>query len=164
LNPALAILRRAALVVVGFGASTLAASLLAHVVMIGGTGIDGFRHLRDIAGPLWLSIPLVAVFAGTIGFVPGGLAIALAETFSIRSWMFFTVAGLGGTLVAMFAAAGVTTTFGAIGNALSGEWPPAEFGVTMPLLMLLAGAVSGLTYWVVAGRGSGDWRVSAPEP
>jgi hypothetical protein len=159
------VLRRTIAVAIGFAAACLAASLFAHVVFFIGAGVDSLTRLDEIIGPLWVSIPTAIVFSALLGFAPAGLAIALAEMRSIRSWVHFVGAGAGGGLIALVAAAGVAGTFGAITRAIAGEGLPPGFDPMMTSAIVAAGALSGGVYWLVAGRGSGNWRGPAmPAP
>lgn len=158
------IVRRLLIVGLGFAASTLAASLFAHVVFFLGAGMNNLVHLHEVVGPLWASVPMLMVISGLLGIGPAAFAIGCAEYFGFRSWAYFTLAGAGGGVLALVAAAGVSGTFGAIAAALSGKGLPAGFDPVMASLIVAAGALAGFTYWAVAGRGSGSWRFSAPAP
>jgi hypothetical protein len=166
LSPVAAILRRVLAIAAGYAAASFAASLCGHALALTQGGIGGIRGLSEIIGPIWLSLPLVAVIAGTFAGVPAGIAIAGAEIFSLRSALYFALAGAVAGAVALLMLGGVATTLSSIAAALNDLPPPpgGEVSLHMALPIVGAGVVSGLVYWAVAGRGSGRWRVSAPAP
>lgn len=167
MSPVATILRRVLAIVAGYAAASLAASLCGHALALTQGGIGGIRGLSEIIGPIWLSLPLVAVIAGTFAAVPAGIAVAAAELFSLRSALYFAFAGAVAGAVALLMLGGVSTTLGSIAAALNDRPPPpgGEVSLSMALPIVAAGVVCGLVYWFVAGRGSGNWRVStAPAP
>jgi hypothetical protein len=113
-----------------------------------------------LTGLIWLcwfglaATVLVAVFA----FVPAVLAIGFAEVAHIRSATFY---GCVGAIVAVPAfqwfAVGDDDTFRPL--PLSAAWTAAD--VSLALLIVVAGLIGGLVYWIVAGSSAGDWRPPA---
>lgn len=160
-----ALLRRVALVVVGYLAACVAASVCGHALALVQGGIDGIGGLAEAVGPLWISLPLVAVIAGTFAAMPAGISILAAEVFSLRSPFYFAFAGGVAGAVALLMLGGVTTTLNGVAAALNDQPAPAasQFSLAMALPIISAGIVCGLVYWAIAGRGSGGWRgASAP--
>jgi len=82
-------------------------------------------------------------------FAPSFIAILIAEMFSLRSVLYYTLAGgLIGALAYFMTDVGARTK-GA--------------GTVAPLMQELqwlaaAGIVAGFVYWLIAGRGAGKWR------
>lgn len=156
-----------AVVVAGYLAACLAASICGHALALFQGGIGGIGGLSEVVGPLWISLPLVAVIAGMFAVVPAGAAIVAAEAFSLRSPFYFALAGGVAGAVALLMLGGVTTTLNGIAAALNDQPPPAasQASLMMALPIVSAGIICGLVYWAIAGRGSGSWRVvSAPAP
>jgi len=93
-----------------------------------------------------------AAFTGAAVFLPLIILIALAEAFKIRSILAYLAAGALMLLLAYYA---------------SGLAPPSyEESIDHPPPLIpqdteiaaAAGAVFGLTYWLIAGRNAGRWR------
>ena len=93
-----------------------------------------------------------SVFTGAIGILPLAISIAVAETFKIRSLLINTAAGAL-LLLAGFYSSG----FARPSYEESIDEPPAPISHEAQLAAA-AGAVFGLTYWVIAGRNAGRWR------
>lgn len=92
-----------------------------------------------------------ASFTGAIILMPLVILIAVAETFKIRS------------LLAHAAAGAVVVVLGFYGSGFSRPYeesidrPPPPIAPATELAAA-AGAVFGLTYWLLAGRNAGRWR------
>ncbi len=93
-----------------------------------------------------------AAFTGAAVFLPLIILIALAEAFRIRSILAYLAAGALLLVLAYYA---------------SGLAPPSyEESIDHPPPLIrpeaeiaaAAGAVFGLTYWLIAGRSAGRWR------
>jgi hypothetical protein len=102
---------------------------------------------------------MLAVFA-TFGFVflsahalvPALLVIIAAEAFSVRSVLFYAVAG--GLL-------GAVLLLGA--DSLNMRELSADTSARRELeIMAAAGIVAGFVYWAIAGRKAGMWRERRP--
>lgn len=90
---------------------------------------------------------LVSLFA----FVPAIIVVALAEAFSLRSVLFYAVAGALGALV-LSSGVGIDPT--------SLNAPPTSITESLAA----AGIVAGLVYWLLAGRNAGRWREPPEAP
>jgi hypothetical protein len=77
------------------------------------------------------------VYAGTATFVPSLIAIAIAETFSIRSYFYYALAG---------AAVAFAPTL------IADPAAPMLYGTQT---VLAAGLIGGGAYWLIAGRNAG---------
>jgi hypothetical protein len=93
-----------------------------------------------------------AAFTGAAVFLPLIILIALAEAFKVRSILAYLAAGALMLVLAYYA---------------SGLAPPSyEESIDHPPPLIphdteiaaAAGAVFGLTYWLIAGRNAGRWR------
>ena len=98
-------------------------------------------------GPQLLTAPVIF----WVAFAPSAVVILLAEIFRWRSWVFYVLAAV---LVA-----GISQPTLIAADALIS----AGSGVPEITYYLAAAFVSGLVYWVVAGRGAGFTRHPASE-
>ena len=99
----------------------------------------------DPSGESFIGLAMVggftlAVLASSI-LLPATVGALIAEAFAIRSWMFHVVNG------ALSAWVGSSTFVGA----------RTEFYAD-PLVVVAAGIVAGLAYWLVAGWSAGFWK------
>jgi hypothetical protein len=100
----------------------------------------------------WGVAVLGSIFTGAIGILPLAVCIALAETFKIRSVLINTAAG------ALLLLAGYYTSgLARPSYEESIDEAPAPISHEAQLAAA-AGAVFGLTYWLIAGRNAGRWR------
>lgn len=87
--------------------------------------------------------------AAAVSFLPLLLLIVVAESFRLRSVLFYALAGVGIMLLAYYGTG--------LGNPYEESIDHA--GPTRELeLVVAAGAVFGLVYWLIAGRRAGAWR------
>ncbi len=93
---------------------------------------------------LWMFTFLAGAGVAFFAFVPAMIAIVLAEGFSWRSVLFYTLAG------------------GVIGLAYGLLIPETDpnFVLYGRMTQVIAGAgvAAGLVYWLIAGRNAGAWR------
>jgi hypothetical protein len=87
--------------------------------------------------------------AGVFAMLPALVLIALAEGYSIRTFIYYAAAG---------AALGFLAFYGS-GFGIRFEETTDIAPVTHPAeLVVAAGIVGGLFYWLLAGRNAGRWR------
>jgi hypothetical protein len=103
------------------------------------------RADADLQTPLGVaagfSLPIVSAFAARYAFFPMMLAVMIAELGNRRSWLFHALSGMAVAVAAM----AVRANSGSLGNSGSG----------LVMAALVAGAVGGSVYWLIAGRNSG---------
>lgn len=129
------------------------ASLAAAAVIVFGSAAPALPAAGDFPILSVLALTVSAVIA-SISFIPAAVAILVTETFTIRSSLFYAVAG------------GVIGLF--CGYTLGFVEPMPSFDFTVPLrtnfeLLAAAGIVAGFVYWLVAGRRAGGWRYQPAE-
>ncbi len=109
-------------------------------------------YLADSGFDFGLLIGAVALgsLAGYVAFVPAMLVILVAEVAKRRDWLFYALAGgaiaaAAPLLIALFTG--------------PDRGAPTDFA----LMSLAAGMIGGTAYWLIAGRGAGNWLPSARE-
>jgi hypothetical protein len=88
------------------------------------------------------------VFVSWFALLPALIAIVVSEIFSLRSVVFYGLAG---------------AAIGALAYASLGGFDPALLGIDSAErreveIMVGAGIVAGFVYWLIAGRNAGRWR------
>jgi hypothetical protein len=99
----------------------------------------------------WGAAFIASGITATLLFLPMLVAVVLAEAFSVRSLLAHV---FGAVALVLLAYQG--TGFGRSGEESIDHPPPPisrEFEIAAA-----AGAVFGLTYWLIAGRKAGRWR------
>jgi hypothetical protein len=128
----------------------LIASMAAGVaIAIGVLGPDWPALQGDpiARGGFWAVTVFASSLTGIVGLLPLFIVIALAESFHLRSVLFYAMAGVVIMLLGYYGAGfGVEESIDQAGPIS----PGAE-------LAAAAGAVFGLVYWTIAGRNAGKW-------
>lgn len=154
------LLARAFLMIGGFVAAALVASAALHLLTLPALGFEGAEIPMIVAGTAMFSVPFVALFVAYFTFLPSLAVIAIAELWSLRSWVYHVAAGglIGlGTAMRFRAHApedamtvGLDKPFLAPGNSI--------LDPRLMVVLVLSGMAGGLAYWLVAGRSSGSWK------
>lgn len=145
-------LGRFAVIILGYAAAALAASAFLHFLFLGSRGSVVHELQAVAADPFAFSIPFVALFVAYFAFMPSAALILLAEMLGRRDWLSHA---LGGAVVA----AAVIGLFRLGAEPGPGDDLAATGQGVGPVAMLIgAGIVGGLGYWLVAGRFAGNWR------
>lgn len=100
----------------------------------------------------WIIAVFASTFTGRFVMLPAAILIAIAEGFKIRA-LLANVAG--GTAMLLLAYYGVDR--GPREESIDHPPPPVSREIE---IVAAAGAVFGLTYWLIAGRNAGRWRES----
>lgn len=161
MNRFLIYLGRFTLILIGYMAAVLAASVALHMLTIPRIGLE-----EDLSAPaasvvLFWSIPFMALVIAYLAFVPSMIAIGLAEALSARSWLYHALAGgVVGLVIALTFQGSAPDDFLAAGSELE-IIPPGQSIYDPVFLAVLAGSgmFGGLAYWLVAGRTSGGWAM-----
>jgi hypothetical protein len=142
----MAFLGRIFVIFFAFMAAAIAAGMTIAVGVLGHDwpALQGDPVAR---GWFWGVTVVGSSFAGAMSVLPLFLVIVLAESFRLRSVLFYALAGVVIALLGYYGAGfGVEESIDQAGPIS----PGAE-------LAAAAGAVFGLVYWLVAGRNAGKW-------
>lgn len=146
-----AILLRFAAILAGYLAAALLASAFLHLIVLGPLSWTGEEAAWVATGSAITSVPFVALFVAYFAFIPAAVAIVAGELLSRRDWLWWAICGgVSAALVAAVILAGPDGTDEAVAD-------PGFLAV-----VVAAGLVGGFGYWLVAGRGAGGWRPTAP--
>ncbi|PDQ19499.1 hypothetical protein CN311_19115 [Mesorhizobium sanjuanii] len=141
-----AYLIRFAIILIGYGVASLAASAFLNIMFLASLGLMTDETQPAAQASLWFSIPFVALFVAYFAFMPAAIAIIVSEILGRRDWLFYALAG-----------AAVAAVF----LGFVHQTADANFEVTNTSVMLAVvgcGMVGGIFYWLSAGRWAGSWR------
>jgi len=93
-----------------------------------------------------------AAFTGATVLLPVAILIVLAEAFKIRSILAYLAAGALMLVLAYYASGLAPPSYE---ESIDRPPPPIPHDTE---IAAAAGAVFGLTYWLIAGRNAGRWR------
>lgn len=117
---------------------------LAALVEAGPQAQEDYFIALVFAGPL-LAL-LLSIWAFHM-FVPAMIGVVVSEALAIRSWMFHAANG------------GVSAW---LGWALTQDIQEEYRFLTEPKILIAAGLVGGLVYWLIAGWTAGFWKPTGP--
>ncbi|PTE07606.1 hypothetical protein [Mesorhizobium helmanticense] len=146
MNRLVAYLIRFAVILIGYGVASLAASAFLNIMFLASLGLMTDETQPAAQASLWFSIPFVALFVAYFAFMPAAIAIIVSEILGRRDWLFYALAG-----------AAVAAVF----LGFVHQTADANFEVTNTSVMLAVigcGMVGGIFYWLSAGRWAGSWR------
>lgn len=143
----LRLLGRLIVISFAFFLASLAAALTATAGLYQAYGVPLTPHpgVGGLIGDLALSLVVSAMAIGHFSLMLAAVAIIVAETFSLRSWLYYAAAGAG------LGGLALTAMETARGEAASRGMANLE-----ALVFVAAGLASGLVYWVIAGRRAGQ--------
>jgi hypothetical protein len=98
-----------------------------------------------LAGPLL--VLLLSIWAFHM-FVPAAIGVMISEALALRSWIYHAANG------------GVSAWFG---WALTQDIQDEYRFLAEPTILIAAGLLGGLVYWVVAGWSAGFWKPAGSE-
>jgi len=142
----LRLLGRLTLISVGFFLASLAAALTATAGLgrAYGLAIETGEALGDFLGQWILSLVVSTMVIGYFSLTLAAIAIIVAESFGLRSWLYYAAVG------ALMGALALVTLEDAQGPA-----PSTRMANLEALTFIAAGLAGGLAYWLVAGRSAG---------
>jgi hypothetical protein len=126
-------LTRLTLIVFGFVAAILAASLFLNALLIGSSEWAG-----GDATFYYLTIPAFAAAIGYSVFVPAAIIIVYAELTAWRDWLFYTIGGAAASVI-----------------IIVWKWRPQTEDVSTFAAILATGIIGGFVYWMISGRSAG---------
>ncbi|MER8867189.1 hypothetical protein NKI19_26375 [Mesorhizobium sp. M0751] len=141
-----AYLIRFAVILVGYGVASLAASAFLNIMFLASLGLMTDETQPAAQASLWFSIPFVALFVAYFAFMPAAIAILVSEILGRRDWLFYALAG---------------AVVSAVFLGFVHQTADANFEVTNTSVMLAVigcGMIGGIFYWLSAGRSAGSWR------
>jgi hypothetical protein len=106
---------------------------------------------QDYFIALMLAGPVLAVLLSIWAFhmfVPAAIGVVISEALAIRSWMYHAANG------------GISAW---LGWALTQDIQEEYRFLTEPRILIAAGLLGGLVYWLVAGWTAGFWKPVGPE-
>ena len=154
---------RFALIIVGYICAALAASAALHLFILPTLGFSRAEAEPVTTAAAVFSVPFVALFVGYFALTPSLVVIAIAEFWSVRGWLYHALGGgaVGLVLAVLFRTSGYTDVIDT-GRDIQ-VIPPGNsvFDPALLAVMIGAGMVGGLAYWLVAGSTSGSWKPRA---
>ncbi|PAQ06118.1 hypothetical protein [Mesorhizobium temperatum] len=141
-----AYLIRFAVILIGYGIASLAASAFLNIMFLASLGYTPEHAHPTATASLYFSIPFVALFVAYFAFMPAAIAILVSEILGRRDWLFYALAG------AVVAAVFLGFVY---------QTADANFEITDPRVVAAVigcGMVGGIFYWLGAGRSAGSWR------
>jgi len=147
----MALIGRVVMIMIGFALAIAAAGAILVVALV----MPELRHFSSGVfenDPVDVLVGLGFVVALVFAVVPGLILIVLSEIFAIRSLLLHAVAGGAlalGCYVRLVAVLG--------GNLQVNDISRHELEV-----MAAAGIAAGFVYWLITGRGAGNWRAAPP--
>lgn len=137
-------------ILIGYGFASLVASAMLHVLVLPVVGLTPEETRAAVASSFLFSVPFIALFVAYFAFFPSVAAIVVGEIMGATSWLFYALSGG----VAAFIITGFIWTHADETNQAVGD---PRFAA----VMLAAGLIGGIAYWLVAGRSAGGWRLPA---
>jgi len=100
----------------------------------------------------WVGVFFATSFTGAVGLLPAVILIALAESFKVRSLLAYLAVGAALMVIGYYASGLAPPSYE---ESIDHPPPPISHAAEVAAA---AGAVFGLTYWLLAGRNAGRWR------
>ena len=112
-----------------------------ELISVSSDPIEKFMFFAGAFFATWLAV--------AAAFVPAVIAIAIAETFDIRSIFYYAIGG------ALIAAVDWYMSDISIQLENTTDLSPVTYGLQ---LVVAAGIIGGFVYWLLAGRKAGMWK------
>ncbi len=137
-------------VLVGYVVASLAAGLTVVAAIIGVSMIGTDAGAPGAFSPFLYIGGVFAAFIAVLALAPAAVAVLVAEVFAIRRMIYYVLAG------------GLAGAVGYVGFTDFGLRPEARPGTGDELAIIVAaGLVGGLAYWVITGRTAGIFEERA---
>lgn len=141
-------------ILAAYGVAALASSIFIHALSVPMLGLQGHGAPWAPVGGLIISIPFLALLIAGFAFVPAAILIGISEMLRYRSWLYHALAGAACAYLSFSITSGVDPS--SRGGEMDGELLLGEMPETIALLMA-AGIVGGIVYWLLCGRRAGHW-------
>ena len=140
------LLGRLILIACGFFLASLAAALTATAGLerAYGIAIATGEPFGDFVVTWVLSALVSAMAISQFSLTLAAIAIIVAESFALRSWLYYAAAG---ALIGVLALVALESERGPAGSSRMADLEA--------LIFIAAGLVGGLTYWLIVGRSAG---------
>jgi hypothetical protein len=132
-------------------AATIAVIVIAHHNALAALLAADPQAQQDYFIALMLAGPVLAVLLSIWAFhmfVPAMIGVVISEALAIRSWIYHAANG------------GISAW---LGWALTQDIQEEYRFLTEPRILIAAGLVGGLVYWLVTGWTAGFWKPAGPE-
>ena len=145
----MALLGHMFMMLIGFAAASFAAAAIMSVGIAApfwaAAALSGYEGQG-----LWIATWVTSFIVAGFAFLPAFLVMLIAESFRLRSILFYALAG-----------AAIGLMYSPLGAGMAQWW--IEFNDQVisrrPIeLMVAAGIGGGIVYWAIAGRNAGKWR------
>ncbi|MCO5161533.1 MAG: hypothetical protein M9939_10380 [Mesorhizobium sp.] len=160
----LRILGQLLLILLGYAAASLVASMFFHLLFLGMDGLDPREVPPVVMGTVFVTVPIVALFISYFAFLPSAILVGLGEIVGARDWPFYAIGGgiVGACVIGLF----WTWTPSSLAPGPETALPDEPFLADPYVLAALVctGMVGGIAYWAVAGRLAGGWKTVATVP
>ena len=137
------------MMLIGFAAASFAAAVIMSIGIVAplwaAAALTGYERES-----LWIATWVTSFIVAGFAFLPAFLVMLIAESFKLRSILFYALAG-----------AAIGLMYSPIGAGVAQWWIDFNDQVISrrPVeLMVAAGIGGGIVYWAIAGRNAGKWR------
>lgn len=137
------------MMLIGFAAASFAAAVIMSIGIVApfwaAAPLSGYEREG-----LWIATWVTSFIVAGFSFLPTFLVMLIAESFKLRSILFYALAGAVIGLIYSPLGAGVTQWWIEFNDQVINRRPTE--------LMVAAGIGGGIVYWAIAGRNAGKWR------
>jgi hypothetical protein len=140
-----AYLWRLTVILAGFAAGALGASLFMNVLMFSAFDLVGENYGIVSRPDFWVSVVFFTLFSAYLAFIPVCILVLYSEFLGRQDWLFYALAG------------GAAALFVLAWSWIDPGAHPATANPGFAAAAIAAGMVAGLVYWLVAGRTAGIW-------
>jgi hypothetical protein len=151
LSRLLAYLWRLAVILAGFAAGALSASLFMNVLMFSAFDLLAENYGVVSRPGFWISVAFFTFFSAYLAFIPVCILVLYSEYLGRRDWLFHALAG------------GACALYVLAWSWMDPGAHPATANPGFAAAAIAAGMVAGCAYWLVAGRRAGLWLRQANE-
>jgi hypothetical protein len=137
------------MMLIGFAAASFAAAVIMSIGFVApywaAAPLSGYEREG-----LWIATWVTSLIVAGFSFLPAFLVMLIAESFKLRSILFYALAGAAIGLMYSPLGAGFAQWWTEFNDQVISRRPTE--------LMVAAGIGGGIVYWAIAGRNAGKWR------